>query len=97
MSKLDAALGYAAKGWPVFPLRGKFPVIAKSDSGRGVHDATTDPDKVRELWARYPGSNVGIACGSAAGFWCLDVDPRHGGDDTLHDLERRYGALPDTV
>jgi len=27
----------------------------------------------------------------------LDVDPRHGGDDELHDLEQSYSALPETV
>jgi hypothetical protein len=27
----------------------------------------------------------------------LDVDPRHGGDDALTELERQHGALPDTA
>src|SRR5262249_33489835 len=42
--------------------------------------------------ARYPNANIGTPSS-----WCvvLDVDRRHGGEDTLAELERQYGALPD--
>ena len=33
----------------------------------------------------------------AAGFWVLDVDPRHGGDQTLNDLVTDHGPMPDTL
>jgi putative DNA primase/helicase len=29
-----------------------------------------------------------------SGIFVLDVDPRHGGREALHDLEKEYGALP---
>jgi hypothetical protein len=81
------ALRYAAKGIPVLPCRGKLPLTA-----HGVHDATTDPDVI----AKWPeGCNVGIATGH--GLVVLDVDPRHGGDDALHELEREHGELPATA
>ena len=97
MSRLAAALAYAQKGWPVLPLNGKLPAIGKSNGGRGVHDATTDVDKIKKWWTRWPNANIGVACGEASGFWTLDVDPRHGGDETLGELEKLHGTLPATV
>ena len=93
---LDAALGYAARGCPVFPLavRGKVPMIARADGGRGFHDATTDEHQVRTWWTGWPLANVGIATGHA--FDVLDVDPEHGGEETLAALAVKHGPLPTT-
>jgi putative DNA primase/helicase len=38
-----------------------------------------------------------VATGQVSGFFVLDIDPRHGGDDSLAALEKQYGALPMTV
>jgi putative DNA primase/helicase len=62
-----------------------------------VKDATTDETIVRQWWARWPDANVGVATGAASGLVVLDVDPRNGGDESLRDLEARYGPLADTV
>ena len=96
-ARLDAALAYAEKGWAVLPLRGKLPAIAKGGGGRGVHDATMDRDTIKAWWTKWPDANVGVACGEASGFWTLDVDPRHDGDETLAKLEKLHGQLPTTV
>lgn len=74
----DAALDYAARGWPVLPVqpRGKAPLTA-----HGLHDATTDPDTLHGWWDRRPNANVGLRSGVA--FHALDVDAHHGGFDTL--------------
>jgi Bifunctional DNA primase/polymerase, N-terminal/Primase C terminal 1 (PriCT-1) len=87
---LVAAAEYAARGWRVLPLREgeKLPLVGS----RGVHGATTD---LAAIFAWPGGVNVGIACGD--GLVVLDVDRVHGGDDSLHELERRYGSLPRTV
>lgn len=92
----DAALQHAAVGWPVFPLvpRGKVPLIAKAHGGRGHRDATTDEAPIRAWWTRWPLANVGIATGHA--FDVLDVDPEHGGNETLAALVARHGPLPTT-
>lgn len=90
---MRAALGYAGRlGWPVLPCRGKVPLCE-----RGVHDATTTAWLIREWWKKWPTANIGIACGAVSGFVALDVDPRHGGDVSLEELEAAHGALPETV
>jgi hypothetical protein len=68
MSRLDAALAYAARGWPVLPLRGKVPRIRKAAGGSGVHDATTDLEQIKQWWTKWPDANIGIACGEASAW-----------------------------
>jgi len=94
---LKAALQYAAHGWPVFPLRGKLPAKPRTAGGRGFRDATTDPAVVERMWARYPDANVGVRCGLASGLAVVDIDPVHGGVDTLTRIESERGVLPGTV
>ena len=96
VSKLDAALTYTARGWAVLPLNGKLPAIAKADGGRGVHDATTDNDTIRDWWTRNPDYNIGVAAGAASGFWVLDVDGDEG-EESGAELEAEFGSLPETV
>jgi hypothetical protein len=93
MTPLAAARAYAARGWHVLPARAgaKVPLTP-----HGVHDATTAADTIAAWWRRWPTAGVAIATGAASGLVVLDVDARHGGDDTLADLERAHGRLPDT-
>lgn len=95
-TKLDAALAYAGRGWPVFPLRGKIPAIPAADGGRGCLDATVDPEEIRSWWQRYRNANVGIATGNVSGFWVLDIDGEQG-EEALAELEHRHEALPHTI
>ena len=57
-----------------------------------------DPDRatVEEWWRRWPDSGIGLLTGSRSGLTVLDVDPRHGGDESLHELESKHGELPPT-
>jgi hypothetical protein len=72
---LDAALAYVAWGWPVFPCRpwAKTPALSRKDGGHGLHDATLDPEQIRDWWWRWPLANIGVATGHA--FDVVDVDP----------------------
>ncbi|GAB4184039.1 MAG: hypothetical protein OHK0024_24080 [Thalassobaculales bacterium] len=63
---------------------------------RGVHDATREAALLRAWFGAAVPVNLGIATGAGSGIVVLDIDPRHGGDDSLAELERRHGALPVT-
>lgn len=69
-----AALGYAAMGVPVFPLveMKKRPKIARTEGGRGFHDATTNLQVVSDWWRRWPNANIGAATGVL--FDVIDLD-----------------------
>lgn len=77
--------GHCTCGTPDCPHLGKHPRTA-----HGHRDATTNPDRVRAWWARWPGANIGIAC-AASGVVVIDIDPRHGGDQTWAALVTAHG------
>ena len=72
-SLMNAALAYAAKGIPVFPVgkgkEGKAPFTQN-----GFHDASTDPEKIRAWWTRHPSAKIGTPCGRASGILVTDID-----------------------
>jgi hypothetical protein len=72
---LLAALAYAKRGWPVFPLlpRDKVPLVK---GGGGFLSATTDRNEILAWWATVPDANIGIATGK--GFDVLDLDGEPG-------------------
>src|SRR5579862_7172491 len=92
MNVADMALRYAERGMPVFPLIGKKPLTEN-----GFLDASRDRVKAQEWWSKWPMANIGIPTGQASGHFVLDVDPRHDGDKTLAELEKKHGTLPATL
>ena len=86
---LSAALQYAAEGIPVFPCepRGKRPLGRLAPHGH--KDATTDRATIESWWSTEPAANVGLPTGGT--FMVLDVDPRHGGEDSFAELLTRWG------
>ena len=100
---------YAEIGWKVVPLHwptssgcscgdracgnvGKHPKTAN-----GLKDGTTSPAQIEAWWRRWPNANIGIVTGAVSGIVVLDVDPRHGGNESLAALEAKHGTLPETV
>ncbi|HEY2112279.1 MAG TPA: bifunctional DNA primase/polymerase [Dongiaceae bacterium] len=70
---LEAALDYAARGWPVFPCGAD----KKPRTAHGFHDATVDDAAIRS-WP-WEGALVAIATGQPSGIVALDVDIRDSG------------------
>ncbi|MDP9485399.1 MAG: bifunctional DNA primase/polymerase, partial [Actinomycetota bacterium] len=91
---MSAALKYAEREKPVFPLRpgGKEPLTR-----RGFKDATTDPDQIRRWWKRWPEANIGIPTGERSGLLVLDHDAYKPEAISREDLERKHGPIPKTL
>ena len=105
--RIRAALWFAERGFGVFTVwstntegvcrcpkgancdnAGKHPI-----AGKGFHDATSDPDRIRTLLSAGSEPNYGLVCPD--GVFALDVDGD--GIARLADLEAKYGLLPDTL
>lgn len=96
------AIQYARLGWPVFPVWGCNNGRCECGGGdgcspgkhprtpNGLLDASLDLATIARWWRRWPGSNIGVAVG-AAGIVVLDVDPRHGGGESLWELQQLVG------
>lgn len=113
MNMLPAALAYAQRlNWPVFPVQGisnghctcgdpQCDRPGKHPLGKlvphGLKDSSTDPEVISRWWREAPWANIGVVTGAVSGLIVLDVDTIKGGDDSLFDLERDYGKLPETV
>ncbi|EPH45987.1 bifunctional DNA primase/polymerase [Streptomyces aurantiacus] len=115
---LAHALSAAERGLAVIPLsRTKLPALrsphhddpqpsaCRGECGRmghGVYDASTDPLRIRELFAAAPwASGYGIACGLAPYHLIgIDLDTKSGADApaALRELALRHlFTIPDTV
>jgi RecA-family ATPase len=113
-SKGEVALHYATElNWYVFPLhyiredgscscgksdcksKGKHPLTR-----HGVKDATLDPEKIKEMWRRWPNANIGIATGPSQ-LLVLDLDhkPEKGKDGAAAwaKLQAEHEQAPETL
>ncbi len=92
---LDAALGYLALGWTPIPAaaRSKRPLIL----WRPYQERSPTEAELRDWFRKWPGANVLIVTGARSGLVVLDIDPAHGGAESLSELEARHGALPRTI
>lgn len=107
-SLLSAALAYAQKGWPVFPVyepntqgcscgNQECEHIGKHPrTGHGWRDASTDPVVIEEWWRTWPDANVAIAMGGPGRLVALDIDGP-AGEASLEELVRQHGILPTTL
>jgi Bifunctional DNA primase/polymerase, N-terminal len=92
MNALETALGYARRGWAIFPCQGK-----TGHRVRWSEAATADREQVTKWWNRWPNDWIGMATGRPSGLVVLDVDCkdlRAYGPDTLAELG--HSILPET-
>lgn len=62
--------------------------------GYGLYDATDDVAIVNKSWSGpYQGCNIGARIPES--MLMIDIDPRHGGEQSWADLTAQYGPFPD--
>ena len=67
---LDVALGWARRGFAVFPCGAD----KKPLTPHGFKDATADLGKVAGFWQAHPRALVGLPTGAASGLFVIDLD-----------------------
>jgi len=84
----EAALVYAAWGWPVFPLK---PRTKTPATRHGFKDATTNTDQIEAWWHENPEANIGLPTGHM--FDVIDIDVPKGPPSYTEMLDRNI--IPD--
>ncbi len=100
-----SAIGYANRGWPVFPVH--YPNDGECSCGKpnckspakhpmtpqGLKDATTNVATIDVWWSRWPNANIGIVTGRVSGIVVVDVDAKSGGLETWAELQDIHGRV----
>lgn len=91
----QAALDYLKLHWSVIPMRArdKRPAIRWQE----YQQRRASETELRGWFHDWPDDNVGIVTGAISGLVVLDIDPKHGGDDSLALFLREHGPLPPTI
>lgn len=84
----DGVLRCACGGNCSTPAKHPISVVAI----HGMHSSSTDEGQIERWWTRYPEANIGIVM-VPSNLVGIDIDPRNGGNETIEDLESRYGRL----
>src|ERR1700731_1377428 len=85
-SALETVLGYARRGWFVFPIhsdengRCSCTTVDCDRIGKhprtphGLNDASRDESQIQQWAQQFPGCNWALATGAGSGIFVLDVD-----------------------
>lgn len=90
-----AAVLYAGGGWSVIPVEahGKRPLLAWLEFQQRIASAS----EIASWFHKWPDANVGIVTGYVSQIVVVDIDPQHGGTESLEAMERAQGTLPRTL
>ena len=65
-----------------------------NETGNRHQQRRADADEISDWFRRWPDANIGIVTGAVSGLVVLDIDPRHGGEESLGRWEAEHGPLP---
>ncbi len=101
---IEWALEWARQGFAIIPVHSVMDGICSCSRGSecrtpGKHPrimgwekaATTDEAQIKRWFDKWPHSNIGAAMGGARRLVVVDVDPKSGGNASLHDLAAAHG------
>lgn len=111
-SMMDKANELASLGFRVFPVHTVVDEVCSCRHGskcssKAKHpridafqlNATTDTEQIKQWWRKWRNANIGILTGEYdnRNVVALDVDPKHGGYESLENLVKEFGQLPETL
>lgn len=90
-----AAIEYVRRGWSVIPVRAraKVPLVR----WEAYQSRRASEVEIEAWFQQWPDANVGVVTGEVSNLVVLDVDPQHGGSESLRELEQTHGTLPPTI
>jgi hypothetical protein len=93
-SPAEWAAYYRRLGFSVIPLRhgDKRPLLRWEPYQR----RPASDEEIGTWFRRWPDANLGVVTGAVSNLIVLDIDPAHGGEESLTGIERQYGQLPPT-
>ncbi len=92
---MSAAIRYLWRGWSIVPIRprDKYPLVRWKE----FQERRPTEDEIADWFKRWPDANIGVVTGALSDIVVLDVDPHHGGAESLDRLVSIHGPLPSTV
>jgi hypothetical protein len=91
----NSALRYLTRGWSVIPVCAgdKRPAVR----WKQFQSVVANQKEVRNWFRQQPDANIAVVTGKISSLVVLDIDPGHGGENSLAGLESRHTRLPHTI
>jgi len=95
MSVSKAIEDYIGRGWSIIPIRArdKRPLIQWEE----FQHRRADLAEAYAWFSSWPAAGIAVVTGSISNIVVVDIDPRHGGDESIERFEQQHGRLPVTV